>query len=368
MYPSVAYQPFYEQPSNIDRLVSQVTILLKNRGLEEECSIINSSYITCVITDHDNWNGGIDYYTLTLSISIKLYSELSNEKKESICKSIADVANEIESEESFVFLCRIEPKLSSEDLDWNSIGGSVTYNKCRQYLYRMKQLLIDIGTNTIVLRGTTYNDEYIRLYQELTDYFKQLNYSFSGLFKSLWEWFQFYKTESNNLPNYQSRRLFIDNLFSETETLLKNGPKDCIPDTVKIDDWEEIVRRMIKIKRSVSSASDVEDFQSIGLQCREVIISVAKNVYVPDIHGKFGDDGTEIGESDAVRQLANYIKLTLKGKENEELRSYAKATNKISNALTHHRTSTKTEMLLCVNATIALINFIGILEGRSWAY
>lgn len=72
--------------------------------------------------------------------------------------------------------------------------------------------------------------------------------------------------------------------------------------------------------------------------------------------------------SEAVRQLANYIKQSLKGKENEELRSYAKATNKVANTLTHRRTSTKTEMLLCVNATVALINFIGILEGKSWSY
>lgn len=368
MIQPVAYQPFYEQPSNINRLVSQVSILLKNRDMKDEYNFINSASINCAITDHDNWNGGIDYYTITLSVSIKLYSSLTVEKKESICKRIAETANEIEPEERYVFLCRIEPKLSPEDLDWNSIGGSETYNKCRQCLSKMKQLLKDIATNTLVLKGTTYNDEYISLYQEVTGYFKQLNYSFPWLFKSLWEWYQFYRTDSNNLQNYQSRRIFIDNLFTEPETLLKNGPKDNIPDTVKMDDWEEIVRRMIKIKRSLSTAFDVEDFQSIGLQCREVIISIAKTVYMPDIHGKFHDDGTEIGETDAIRQLSNYVKFKLKGKENEELRSYAKATNKISNVLTHHRTSTKTETLLCVNATIALVNFIGILEGKTWSY
>lgn len=368
MYPTVSYQSFYEKPSNINRLVSQATILLKNRGREEECNVINSASISCVLTDHDNWNGGIDYYTLILSVSIKLYSRLSVEEKNLLCKHIAEAVNEIESDESFVFYCRIEPKLSSDDLDWNSIGGSVTYNKCRQCMNRMKQLLIDIATNTIALRGTTYNDEYISLFQEMTGYFNQLNYTFSGLFKSLWEWYQFYKNEVNNLSSYQSRRNFIDNLFSETETLLKTGPQDNISETVKMDDWEEIVRRTIKIKRSASTASDVEDFQSIGLQCREVLISIAKTVYKPDIHGDFDENGTKIGESDSVRQLANYIKLTLKGKENEELRSYAKTTNKISNVLTHRRTSTKTEMLLCVNATIALINFVGILEGKTWSY
>ena len=235
-------------------------------------------------------------------------------------------------------------------------------------MYRIKQLLIDVATNSITLKGTTYNSEYISIYDELTDYFKRLNFTFTGLFRNLWEWHQFYKVENNNLPSYQSRRNYIDSLFSETETLLRNSPQNNISATVIIDDWSEIGRRMIKIKKAVSTASDIEDFQSIGLQCREVIISIAKTVYDANTHGEYSDDGIIIGESDAVRQLANYFKFNLKGKENEELRSYAKATNKISNVLTHRRTSTKKEMLLCVNATVALINFVGILEGKTWSY
>ena len=368
MVTPLIYQSYYEQQSNIDRLISQVKILLKHRGKIEEANILDLASISCVITDHDNWNGGIDYYTVYLSISISHYSGLSKDLKDVYCKNIVDAINEIETSDFYCFSCRIEPMLTADDLDWNSIGGIETYNRCKSLLYRIKQLLIDVATNTITLRGTTYNTEYISLYEELTDYFKRLNYPFTGLFRNLWAWHQFYKVENNNLPSYQSRREYIDSLFSETETLLRNSPRNNVSPTVIIDDWSEIGRRMIKIKKAVSTASDIEDFQSIGLQCREVIISVAKTVYDADTHGAHSDDGILIGESDAVRQLANYIKFNLKGKENEELRSYAKATNKISNVLTHRRTSTKIEMLLCVNATVALINFVGILEGKTWSY
>lgn len=368
MVTPTVYQSYYEMQCNIERLISQTKILLKNRGKEEECQLLNSTFISCVLSDHDNWNGGIDFYTLYILVSIKLYSGLSNEKKESFCKVIADAVNEIESAECYGFSCRIEPKLSADDLNWDSVGGMATYNKCKYNLMRMKQLLMDVGTNAITLKGSSFNGEYITLYQELSDCFIKLNYTFSGLFRTLWEWHKYYKEPANNLSSYQSRRIYIDNLFCETEALLKNSPQYKISETVKIDDWEEIERRMIKIKIAVSKASDIEDFQSIGLQCREVIISIAKTVYNPDLHGIYDDTGVTIGESDAVRQLGNYIKQRLTGKENEELRSYAKATNKIANALTHRRTSTKIEMLLCVNATVAIINFIGILEGKSWSY
>lgn len=368
MFTSPIYQSYYEQQANIDRLLSQAKILLKNRGKDEETNILNIASISCVMTDHDNWNGGIDYYTIYLSVSIRFYSSLTNELKDLYCSNIVDAVNEIEPSECYGFSCRIEPKLAADDLDWNSIGGIEKYNRCVQCLNRIKQLLNDVATNAITLKGTSYNNEYLALYQELTDSFKRLNYTFTGLFRNLWEWHQFYKTEGNNLSSYQSRRVYLDSLFYETETLLRNCPQNNVSSTVIIDDWEEIGRRMVKIKKAGSAASDIEDFQSIGLQCREVIISIAKTVYDPKTHGEYSDDGIIIGESDAVRQLANYIKSNLKGKENEELRSYAKATNKIANVLTHRRTSTKTEMLLCVNATVALINFIGILEGKTWSY
>ena len=368
MYQPPIYQSYYEQQSNIDRLVPQVILLLKNRGNLEEAEVLNSALISCVMTDHDNWNGGIDYYTLYLSVSIRFYSRLSKETKDLYCKNIADAINEIETSECFGFSCRIEPRFSSDDLDWDSVGGVETYYRCRECINKMKQLLNDVATNTITLKGSSYDTEYIAMYREVTGYFRKLNYPFPGLFNNLWEWHQFYKDARNNLPSYQSRREYLNNLFLEIENLLQNSPQSKVTETVKIEDWEEIGRRMIKIKRAVASASDIEDFQSIGLQCREVIISIAKLVYNPNIHGCQSDDGILIGESDAVRQLGNYMKFTLKGKEYEELRSYAKATNKISNVLTHRNTSSKTEMLLCVNATVALINFVGILEGRSWSY
>lgn len=133
---------------------------------------------------------------------------------------------------------------------------------------------------------------------------------------------------------------------------------------VELNDWERIKRTVAKIKRDSNIAQNEEDFQTIGLLCRDVIISLAQAVYNPLIHGDTDEKGTQIGSSDAVRMLENYINFSLKGRHNKELRTYAKAVNDLANQLTHKRSATKKDMLLTRSATIALINFIGIIEDK----
>ena len=87
-------------------------------------------------------------------------------------------------------------------------------------------------------------------------------------------------------------------------------------------------------------------------------------MYDPIIHGDTHEDGTKIGNADAVRMIGNYVNYTLGGSSNKELKGYAKTTNALANQLTHKRTATKKDMLLAVSSTIALINFIGIIEEK----
>lgn len=95
-----------------------------------------------------------------------------------------------------------------------------------------------------------------------------------------------------------------------------------------------------------------------------MIISLAQAVYNPVVHGTEDEKGVKIGETDAVRMIGNYISIELSGSSNDELRAYAKNTNKLANRLTHERNATKKDMLLSVSSTIALINFIGIIAGK----
>lgn len=98
--------------------------------------------------------------------------------------------------------------------------------------------------------------------------------------------------------------------------------------------------------------------------CREVIISLAQAVFNPLLHGQTDEKGVTISKTDANRMIGNYINVELSSSSNEELRAYAKSTNKLAQRLTHERNATKKDMLLTVASTLALINFIGIIEGK----
>jgi hypothetical protein len=78
--------------------------------------------------------------------------------------------------------------------------------------------------------------------------------------------------------------------------------------------------------------------------CRELIITLAQTVYIPEKHPII--DNIEISKTDAKKMLEAYISVVLVENESEELRAYAKATNKLANTLTHKRTATKKEILL----------------------
>lgn len=126
--------------------------------------------------------------------------------------------------------------------------------------------------------------------------------------------------------------------------------------------WYLIKFAITEIKKREKAATRVEQFQAVGTLCRELIITLAQTVYNEDDHPSL--DGVKVSKTDANRMLESYIKAVQKGDKNEELRSYAKSTNKLANALTHKRSSTKRDMMLCTSATLTLVNFVGILENK----
>ena len=150
--------------------------------------------------------------------------------------------------------------------------------------------------------------------------------------------------------------------FYEIEDFSKDTP--LIESVININSWPEISNAVDRILQSSSIADSEIDFQNVGNSCRELIISLAQIVYNPSIHGDKNNEGKIIGKTDAMGMLTNYFNHTLSGSSNDEYRSYAKATHKIANMLTHKRNATKKDMLITVSATLSLINLVGVIEGK----
>ncbi len=354
-------QQYYEIVSNFTPIFNIALALLKERGCEEICNAISSAKILIVNTEYDNWNGGTYVYTVYISLSVKLYTSFSAEQISHMEKMISESLNEaIKGNNNDYFIVQIGPTLSKDDLDWSVIGGTNGKAVLKQNIETVRNIMVSVATGGNRIQEE--DERYKKLNTQIIRDCKKLNLTYNNPYSNLWEWYGKWKAD---FSTYQERRTYINELFAPTLVYFDDTENyNSIETFVELDDWERIRRAVTKIKRESSVAKNEEDFQLIGLLCREVIISLAQAVYNPDIHGAEDEKGVLIGKTDAVRMIGNYISFELSGCSNDELRAYAKNTNKLANKLIHERNATKKDMLLSVSSTIALINFIGIIAGK----
>ena len=106
-----------------------------------------------------------------------------------------------------------------------------------------------------------------------------------------------------------------------------------------------------------------EQFQAVGLLCRETTISLAQEVYNKEKHPSI--DGVTPSLTDAKRMLDAYLAIEIPGGTNSELRKHVKSTLRLANELTHKRTAEKMDARLCNSATINLVNLIRIIYDKN---
>jgi len=180
-------------------------------------------------------------------------------------------------------------------------------------------------------------------------------------YRDLWAWYG--KWSSGDLPSYQSRRQYISDLYAPLLERLNRGPT--APSFEMFGQptgWAKVDRGLGEIRKRLEEASTEEQFQAIGLLCRETLISLAQLVYDPSRHTPLDD--VVPSESDAKRMLEAYIQVELAGSTNEAARRHARASLDLANDLQHRRTATFRQAALCSEATAAVVNVIAILSGK----
>ncbi|HEY9629438.1 MAG TPA: hypothetical protein V6C84_19225 [Coleofasciculaceae cyanobacterium] len=150
----------------------------------------------------------------------------------------------------------------------------------------------------------------------------------------------------------------VDMLDESIGVLEANKPQQIIEPT----GWTRVDRNIDKIIQALAQANSEEDYQTIGLLCREAIISLAQAVYDPAFHPPL--DEVKPSETDAKRMLESYITAELSGSSNEVLRKYAKDAYQLAVTVQHKRSANFREAALCVEATRSLTNTIAIISGQ----
>lgn len=171
----------------------------------------------------------------------------------------------------------------------------------------------------------------------------------------LWAWYHHW---SGKLPQYKDRRLYVRELFSAAIAALSKRSRLPSPQRDSTG-WERVDRALSKARSQFELASAEEDYQAIGLLCREVIISLAQAVYDPTVHESM--DGVVPSATDANRMLEAYVGHVFPGDSYKEVRAHHRASLALTLNLQHRRTATLQLAALCVEATASTVAVVSII-------
>ncbi|RJP57220.1 MAG: hypothetical protein C4541_10625 [Candidatus Auribacter fodinae] len=235
----------------------------------------------------------------------------------------------------------------------------MTDKELLQSIEKLKNIMVSVSTGG--QRIQNINAAYQNSYRDVDNELNNRTIKNPNPYSDLWEWYG--RWSSGDLPSYQSRRQFLADMFRDVSQELQNrvaGKKPTIPQ--EPTGWPRVDRTIDVIRKRLESARTEEEYQTIGLLCREVLISLAQSVYDPEQHPSI--DGVHPSETDATRMLENYIGSTLAGSSNEAARRHAKAAHALANDLQHRRTADFRQAALCTEATVSIVNVIAIISGR----
>ena len=250
---------------------------------------------------------------------------------------------------------------SMSSLDLNSLNNVPQETKdILEILEHLRNTLISVSTGGPAVNDVNaeYKENYLQLAEVLNDRGLQSPVPYSDL----WDWHG--KWTSGDLPTYRSRREYIRGLFEPVEKELRESfptqGADVFPDPTG---WPLVDRKLGEARKQLESSSTEEQFQAVGLFCRETLISLAQTVFDPKLHPPLDGDDLEVSNTDAKRMLDRYLAVEMGGKSNEIARKCAKAALDLANALQHQQTAAFRTAALCAQATASVVNIVAILSG-----
>ncbi|MDP1773457.1 MAG: hypothetical protein Q8L15_14365 [Methylobacter sp.] len=339
------------------KIIATLGNLVKRDGLIPEFAILSNGECSIQQTGYDNWDGGVNIYSIYCRMPIDIYA-----KYESVLK---DIEQNIKNKAENIFRAYpscwigdvlISPKLSTE-IEEKSY--KISSEELLKLIDLQKSLMISVSTGGERIQNV--NDTYKERLNTISEGLAERNIRNTILFNDLWEWYE--KWRSEELSSYQSRRVFLNKLFLPLEEAVKKDSSNPVnPIFDEPTGWERVDRSINEIKNRIKGANTEEQFQSIGLLGRETLISLAQVVYIESEHHSL--DGVAPSKTDAKRMLEAYISHSLPGKTNENIRKHAKASLDLANDLTHRRTAEYRLAALSAEATNAVVNIIAIISGR----
>lgn len=344
-------------------LLFNASRLLVSRGITRAAELLREHpFVLYDATNHF----GDDFCVLLAQVELERYERLRVAEEEknrpSLFGSIANVVTELGS-----YVRVVACDLVSEHPDgvWRGQSGQSEAPIARKEAPSHAALIQDIidqrilmeSVATGVLRIPAVAENYETRRRRIANQLDALGETDPNPFATLWNWYEGWK--ARGLDTYSSRRVFLADLYGTLIDRLRRP--DLFPIGVATG-WERVDRVLLKARSRLNQAKSEEDFQGVGLLCREVLISLAQAVFDETLHPI--SDRVELSPTDFKGMLEAYLNTVLRGPSNKPARSFSKACLDLANQLQHDRSASNQDATLCLAATSSLVTTIAVVSGK----
>jgi hypothetical protein len=202
------------------------------------------------------------------------------------------------------------------------------------------------------------NAAFAKKYDEVAEELASRGVKNTFPYRDLWQWYE--RWSSGDMPSWQSRRSFVNGLADQLIRNIREASAGLVA-AHEPTGWARVDRTVTEARKRLELATAEEQFQAVGLLCREILISLAQAVFDPERHPTL--DGVRASDTDAKRMLEAYIAVEFAGSGNEHTRKHARAACDLAVHLQHRRTASFREAAACVEATTSTVNLIAIMAG-----
>jgi len=344
---------------DFEALIRTLRELYDHEGNYPECEILSTAQAKIEQVGYDNWDGGTDIYGLYLEVPTNVYATYEPHLKtieESIKEKLRPILRKYPN--TWIGEVVVSPQLASTP-SAPSKAFQTPDKDLIEALEAQRNLMISVSTGGPRIQNV--NNDYKERQELIENGLSERGVEDPNPYSDLWEWYG--KWSSGDLPSYQSRRDYINGLFrSLIKALKRGGQVQAQAMFTRPTGWTRVDRNIGEMRSRLAQAKTEEQFQAVGLLCRETMISLAQTVYNPEAHPS--PDGVVPTSTDAKRMLDAYLAAKLPGKTNEGARRHAKSSLDFANEVTHKRTADFRQAAMCAEATTAVVNLIAIISGQ----
>lgn len=262
-----------------DKTINEAIQFLIDGSEQEAANILKMCSVeNCEIVDY--WmNGGeqLDGLSIELKGPRTAYEILSRHDHP-LRKEILSAFSAVLPGSTYIKNLRIRAVTLSEEA-CVQINNTISMSELKeliQKIERQKELMIAVATGGPKIKDV--DAQYKQRRFEVLTKLQDIGIDDPNPYPDLWSWYG--KWSDGGLPSWQARRTYIGALYQPLLNALAIRSKTTsVVQPQEPTGWARVDRNVDKINNALAYAENEEDFQAVGLLCREAIISLAQAVY-----------------------------------------------------------------------------------------